>query len=408
MSRPGQDVPTKTVSRRYPTKYMVGILLVSMILGYVLFQNRDKRKEHFHKEDGPIKIALISINQEGLKHYGNMFVYGSQLMLDQINGNGGIHGKPVELVVFDDPCEEKVSDISEKIRLSPEIMVVIGPMCSLSASALAPIFEKLSLPSIMPTVTSSFISRANNRWVFRNIYSDDFQSKSLAVYAKTVLKLDKVAILYEETPFGVCMRDAFVEKAKELYLEVVASEPYPLGTTDFKRPLEILEKKGATAIFLGGHHEEGAIIAQQAKMIGFHVRFLAPDTMAHPGLIEIGGEAVEGFLVCKPFLWDLGDEKVRRFIEAFVDRFYEMPTWIAVNAYDAVGVATAAMREVGYDRRAIRDYLAEMCNPQKAYDGISGPIYFDETGNCIRPIYIASVKGGKFVAARGQLSGNLK
>jgi len=382
-------------------RYVIGMVLVIMVLGYIFFRDGGEQESEIIKEDEPIKIALIRINQEGLTHYGDMFLRGVQLMLDQINGDGGIEGRSVELLVFDDPCNGAVDNILREITSHHKITMAIGPMCSSSALALGPVFKKASLPAIMPTVTNPFI--VHDGWVFRNIYNDDFQGQYLAFYAKKVLHLKRVAVLYENSTFGIRMRDTFTNEARKVGLEVVAITSYIKGCTDFEPQLKIISKKEPQAIFLAAHYEEGAIIAHQAQRMQLRVNFLAPDTLAHPGLIEMGGDAVEGFLICKPFLLDLENDKIKRFLDQFVDKFHEMPNWIAVNAYDAAGIAIAAIRKVGSNRQAIRRYLSRMNSPKRAYHGISGPIYFDKNGNCIKPISIATIKGGRFVSAPKQL-----
>lgn len=383
-------------------RYAIAVVLVTMVLGYIFFRNGSEQESEMIKEDEPIRIALIRINQEGLTYYGDMFLHGVQLTLDQINEDGGIEGKSLELVVFDDPCGGAVDNISRKITSDHKIAIAIGPMCSSSALALGPVFKKASLPTIMPTVTSPLI--AHDGWVFRNIYNDDFQGQCLAFYAKKVLHLKRIAVLYENSTFGARMKDTFTNEARKVDLEVVAIASYMKGCADFEQQLKLFREKESQAIFLAAHYEEGATIAHQAQRMQLSVNFLAPDTLAHPGFIEMGRDAVEGFLICKPFLLDLENDKIKKFLDQFVDKFHEMPNWIAVNAYDAAGIAVAAIRKVGSNKRAIRKYLSRIDSPKRAYHGISGPIYFDKNGNCIKPVCIATIKGDRFVPAPKQLS----
>lgn len=392
----------RKICRMRVGRYIIGMVLVTVLLGYTFFRNGGEQESEIIKEDGPIKIALIRINQEGLTHYGDMFLYGVQLMLDQINGDGGIEGESLELLVFDDPCNGAVDNISSKITSDHKLAMAIGPMCSSSALALGPVFKKASLPTIMPTVTSPFID--HNGWVFRNIYNDDFQGQSLALYAKGVLQLKRVAVLYENSTFGIRIKDTFINEVKKVGLEVVAIASYMKGCTDFEQQLKLVREKESQAILLAAHYEEGVTIAHQAQRMQLSVNFLAPDTLAHPGFIEMGGDAVEGFLICRPFLLDLEDDKIKKFLDQFVDKFHEMPNWIAVNAYDAAGIAIAAIRKARSDKQAIRKYLSGIDSLERAYHGISGPIYFDKNGDCIKPVLIATIKGGRFVSAPEQLS----
>jgi branched-chain amino acid transport system substrate-binding protein len=325
-------------------------------------------------------------------------------MVEQVNENGGIKGRPIDIAVFDDPCSQETDGIMGKISSDDAIAVAIGPMCSSSAIALQAFFEGASLPAILPTATSPFITHGG--WMFRNVYDDDFQGRSLALYAKKILNIKKVAILHEDGNFGVRMKDSFSQQARQAELDVVAVEPYKVGCTDFAKHLQAIREKEPEVILLAAHYEEGAMIARQAKRMKLNTQFLAPDTMLHPGLIEMGGDSVEGFLICSACcgLLDLDNSRIKGFLDQFVDRFHQIPNWIAVNAYDAAGIVIEAMKNVGAERSAIREYLARLDSSEKAYRGISGPVYFDENGNCMKPVQIATVEGGRFKSAPKQLS----
>jgi branched-chain amino acid transport system substrate-binding protein len=71
--------------------------------------------------------------------------------------------------------------------------------------------------------------------------------------------------------------------------------------------------------------------------------------------------------------------------------------WLAANAYDAVGLAVKAISAVGPDRQAIRDYLAGMDTLEEAYVGVTGPNYFDQWGDSVKPNVFCLVKDGKWV-----------
>jgi branched-chain amino acid transport system substrate-binding protein len=375
-----------------------------IVSGYIIFKKPNLEDVPVVNQSGLIKIAVIRSNQDGLAHYGEMFLHGVQLMLEQVNENGGIKGRPLDVTIFDDPCSQEADGIMRKISSDDTIAVAIGPMCTSSAIALQPVFQRRSLPAILPTATSPFINHRG--WMFRNVYDDDFQARSIALYAQRILNVKRVAILHQDGTFGVRMKDCFSEQATQVGLDVVVVKPYPVGCTDFAKDLQLIREKEPQVIFLAAYYEEGAMIAHQAKKMKLNIQFLAPDTMFHPGLIEMGGDAVEGFLICSACggLLDLENSRIKSFLDQFVDRFHEIPNWIAVNAYDAAGILTEAIKNVGAERSAIRDYLAQLDSPEKAYRGISGPVYFDKNGNCIKPVQIATVEGGRFKSAPKQLS----
>lgn len=68
-----------------------------------------------------------------------------------------------------------------------------------------------------------------------------------------------------------------------------------------------------------------------------------------------------------------------------------------------MGIIAEAINEVGEDRQKIRDYLATMTTEEKGYDGVTGVTVFDDNGDCIKPLFIATVKDGEFVPADIQI-----
>ena len=93
----------------------------------------------------------------------------------------------------------------------------------------------------------------------------------------------------------------------------------------------------------------------------------------------------------------VGEEKTRNFVNSFKQRYGIEPDAWAALTYDALGIVAEAIEKAGPDRKAIRDYVAAMDSPEKGYDGVAGLTYFNEDGDCLKPLIVAVVKDGEFV-----------
>ncbi len=206
---------------------------------------------------------------------------------------------------------------------------------------------------------------------------------------------------------GLGLKDAFVDEAERLHLEVVGEEAYQReATLDFSAAIDKFDALSPDIIFTSGLYNEAASIVKQAREKGIETQFIGGDGVFSPALIDIGGESVDGMLVTTPFIVhpDIGGEEARAFRESFeaANGGRSPDTWAALS-YDAVNQLMAAISEVGTDRVRIRDHFAQTVSPDRAYMGVTGATYFDENGDCLKPAYVAVVRDGEFVPAARQI-----
>ena len=206
--------------------------------------------------------------------------------------------------------------------------------------------------------------------------------------------------MYDNSDYGRGLADAYDEGIKAAGGTVVDKEQYTTGDTDFKAQLTKIKGANPDLIFLSGYYPEGSKIAQQAKELGMDVQMLGSDGYASDELPKLGGAAVEGMLVSTFFDYTKDDPAVQKFVDAYKAKYEGAnPDWFVANSYDVVMLAAAAAEKAGSnDRAAINDALASI----GTYEGISGPITFDENGDVIKPLSIVIVQDGGLVTAPQQ------
>ncbi|OLN31075.1 Branched-chain amino acid ABC transporter, amino acid-binding protein [Desulfovibrio sp. DV] len=144
-----------------------------------------------------IKIAVPSPFTGSAAGYGENVKAGVMLKLEEINAAGGIGGKKLEAVYLDEQCEPReAATVSSSIVNDPEIVGIVGHLCSSAHLAGLPAYVREGIAAITPTATNTTISskskdEAGKAWSFRNVYRDDFQGKFLADYTDKVLGLKK-------------------------------------------------------------------------------------------------------------------------------------------------------------------------------------------------------------------------
>jgi len=348
-----------------------------------------------------IRIGVASPFTGDLAAYGDNIKAGVSLKLKEINGAGGINGKKIELVWGDDLCQPKeAGTVASKFANDKSIVAVIGHLCSSATLAGMPIYVRAKMPVISPTSTNPTIGEVGKGWFFRNCYTDDFQGKYLASYVvKDLLGLKRVAIFYENNDYAIGLKDSFTAGAQAAGLAVTGAEAYVAKTTDFTPQLTKLLKDKPDTIFLCGYHPEGALIAGQARKLGFNGPLFGADGLDNIDYIKIGGEAANNTYMTVPFLAAAGGPAAKQFADNFKAETGREVDWMSANAYDCLAILADVIAKAGEDREKIRAGLAAMSSAENGFDGVTGLTYFNEVGDCSKPAFVKKVEGGEFVTA---------
>jgi branched-chain amino acid transport system substrate-binding protein len=349
-----------------------------------------------------IRIGVASPFTGDLAAYGDNIKAGVNLKLKEINDAGGINGKMIELVWGDDLCAPKdAGTVASKFAADKSIVAVIGHLCSSATLAAMPIYVRAGLPAISPTSTNPTIGDVGKGWFFRNCYTDDFQGKYLASYVVPKLLVKKsVAIFYENNDYAIGLKNSFMAGAKSAGVKVTGAEAYVAKTTDFTPQLTKLLRDKPDTIFLCGYHPEGALIAGQARKLGFDGPLFGADGIDNEDYIKIGGKATDNTYCTVPFLASSAGPAGQAFAAQYKKTYGRDVDWMSANAYDCLGILAQVIAETGPDRKKIREGLAAINSKANGYKGITGLTYFDKKGDCAKPAFVKMVKDGKFVAAQ--------
>jgi len=351
---------------------------------------------------GNIRIGVASPFTGDLASYGDNIKAGVTLKLNEINDAGGINGQKVELVWGDDLCAPKdAGTVGAKFAADKSIVAVIGHLCSSATLAAMPIYVRAGLPAISPTSTNPTIGDVGKGWFFRNCYTDDFQGKYLASYVvPKLLGKNSVAIFYENNDYAIGLKDSFIAGAKTSGIKVTGAEAYVAKTTDFTPQLTKLLLDKPDTIFLCGYHPEGALIAGQARKLGFNGPLFGADGIDNEDYIKIGGKATDNTYLTVPFLAASAGPEGKAFAKRYKAAYGRDVDWMSANAYDCLGILAQVIAKTGPDRKKIRDGLAAINSKANGYNGVTGLTYFDKKGDTFKPAFVKMVKNGKFVVAK--------
>lgn len=347
------------------------------------------------EESDVIKIGGIAPTTGQVSVYGNAAVRGYQLAVDEYNEKGGVLGKQIELVVYDDKGDNNEAvNAYKKLVTSDKVDAIIGGVISTNTLAVAPLAAREGIPMISPTGTADDITKAGEN-IFRSCFTDPFQGEIVAEFAIEDLEAKKAAILFDqEGDYGRGLADSFEKTFSEAGGEIVAKKGFNPNDKDYKSILTEIKSTNPDVIFIPAYYNAVSLVGNQIKEVGIDATLLGGD--GWDGVIEIDSAAVEGGYFANHYATDDPNPVVQNFIESYKAKYDgESPKSFAALGYDAAVTLFEAMEKAGTtDKEKVVEAI-------KATDLelVSGKTKFDEVGNPIKEVSIIQVVDGQYKLA---------
>lgn len=345
-----------------------------------------------------IKIGVAGAHSGDLASYGLPTANAVKLVVDQVNANGGINGKKIELMMEDDACKPEVATNSATKLVSQGAEVVIGHICSGATKAAMPIYKNANILVVSPSATNPDLTYSGEYPnFFRTIAPDDMQAKVDVEFVLNTLKPSKIAVVHDKGDYGKGFAEfakSFIEKSGKA--QVVLFEGVTPGAVDYSAIVQKIKQSGAQVIIFGGYHPEASKIVSMMKKKRLDAAFVSEDGVKSDTFISVAGADAEGAYASGPMdttknpLSIKAKEEHKKAYASDPGSFYE-------NAYAAALVTVNAIQKAGStDLVALKKVLQS-----DKVDTPLGNIYFDGKGDAIGVGFsIYQVKDGKFVEVK--------
>ncbi|MBW2093676.1 MAG: ABC transporter substrate-binding protein [Deltaproteobacteria bacterium] len=328
-----------------------------------------------------IKIGCLLTTTGDLGPMGTRMANAAKLAIDQINAQGGLLGKDVELILENDNCEPaKGLERIKKLIDVNGVKVIVGPMISGSSFSAGPYASRKRVPMITPSATAAKLSKQRwTKWFFRTCLRDDLQAKVLSdvIMEKGFTRL---ATFVLDNTYGQGLEIALVDLLKQAGWKGkhVASVRYDQTKKDYLTQLQQIKSSNPDVIFASTYCDDGIIVFRQALDLGLDkIPWLGCDGNYGSGLFK---EAKSAEFMEKAFLAGTRSaggltKTYDTFAAAYKSKYGEAPEVYCDTTYDAVWAVAKAIKKAGkYDGKAIRDAMETL-----EFEGASGPIAFNDT-----------------------------
>jgi len=368
------------------------IIIAILIIAFVVYVGVTGDKALEEKET--IKIGAILPLSGEIANWGTDIEGGMKLAIEEINKAGGIDNKNFQVIYEDDQCDKtKAVTAAQKLIDIDKVKIIIGPLCSGSVVAAAPVAENAKIVMLGFGSTAA-ISDAGD-YIFRHTYSDADQGKFLAEQIYNSFGFKNINAIYVNNDYGIGLFDGLKKTFSNLGGTVASEQPYDFETADFRTILTKIKNSPAEALLLVSYGKEGGLLAKQAKELGINLQIFATDNFGAQDVITVGEDAVNGVIFSASIPPDEKNPRIKSFKEQYSVQNNSEPgvLWIAASGYDAANITINAIKESGYDSDSIKNYFYSLKN----YPGLAGDISFDGNGDATKDFMLQTVKDGKFV-----------
>lgn len=351
----------------------------------------------------PIKVGILGCTTGDYAQYGTAVLHGAQLYIDKVNAAGGINGKKIEPVIYDDKGDATEAVNAYNRMVGNGITALLGSVLSGATIAVVGEANPGNMPMITASATNASVTyNAEKKFLYKNVfrtcYIDPFQGQKMADYASQILKAKTAAVIFETgNDYAVGLKDAFIAKAKANGITVVAETAYSKGDKDFKSQLTSIKAKTPDVIFSPNYYEDDGMIVTQARQLGIKSIFMGGDGWANVYKYASAAD-LEGSVFCSAYAPASTDE-IKKFEADFKAKYpNETPNMFSAQGYDAAIVLLDAIKAAEAKNLKVgsAEYKQAIIDGMKNTTsvGLGGKYKYDEFNNPIKSAVIIKLEGG--------------
>lgn len=349
---------------------------------------------------GNANEVKIGINYElsgDVATYGQSSVDGIELAIEQINAAGGINGKKIKVVKYDNKSEPaEATTLATKLMTQDKVVTILGPATSGSFKAEIPVALKNKIPVISGSATADDVTvdaSGVKEYAFRICFNDSYQGTAMANFALSNLSCkNAVVIMDSSSDYGKGLAENFIKTFEAGGGAIVAKEAYVAKDTDFNAIITKIKGQSFDVIFIPGYYNEAGLIIKQARAQGINVPVLGADGFDSPVLLELAGASALNDIYFSNHYSSLDeDPKVVQFISDFKAKYNKEPDAFNALGYDlALFAADGIGRAEKINGESIKNALAATKN----FEGVTGSFSVDENHNPVKAIVVIGLKDG--------------
>lgn len=353
-----------------------------------------------------VKVGAIVTETGPASAYGMPVRKGLDLAVEQINAEGGFHGKPLILIYRDDKTLPEVGEeVARELIEAEGVQYIIGPVSSPVTLAVAPIANENEVIVMSPTASADAVTAAGD-YVYRVYPSDILEATAMADFARD-LGIEQMIVFTYDNSWGAGLLEVFGQKFVSKFRQIVQTyQIQPGDTSQFAAwAAEVADMK-PEGVYIAAYAEDFGNLVLALREAGVDAALMGTSAF-NQDVVEVAGEAAENLVFAQPsFQPESAYAPAQEFAEAYRAKYGEEPERYAAYGYDALKILYQAMVEVDATNVGnVRIGLSTLDN----FEGATGRISFDSHGDIVRYPSLFIVRDGApvpwetFIAEGGTL-----
>jgi branched-chain amino acid transport system substrate-binding protein len=345
------------------------------------------------------RIGVITSLTGSTAAFGQAHKNGYTIAVHELNAKGGVLGKPIELVYYDDQsrADQAVQGVSKLVD-QDHVPLILGSYSSENTRAIVPAVTQKQVPLLMPTATADNVLDTGSPWVFRVCEGSGAYARATVDFLKNNGDPKTLAIVYENTNFGQSNDKSMRDEARRAGLTLVDEEAYQASSPDYKALLQRVKAKNPEAVYFASYLLDASTLMRQAAEVGLNPKYF---TSAGTGFAAAefptqdkgAGKYAEYTFSVSQWLPTAKWQGSKEFDGAFFKLTGAHPAYHAMEAYATLLVAAAAIQKAPHtDPATLRDAIRAVEIAETPF----GPIQFDSRGQNAHPVLITQVQGGQY------------
>ena len=324
---------------------------------------------------GSARVGIINSLTGARAVIGQSYQRGYALALEEINAEGGVFGKPLELDIYDDQSKPDLGMQGvSKLVDQDHVPVVIGSGGSEGVLVLVPAMTSKEVPLIVPGATADNIIEQRSPWIFRLCAGSANVAAAVVDFLKNHGAPKTMAVVYENSNFGVSAAVAMGKAAAEGGIVVVDDEAYNAGAQSYSPMLQRVKERKPEVVFFASYVNDATALMRQSRQVGLDARLFTAAT---------GGFSTPEFPT-----EDKGAGRDAEYTIA-ASQWVPQPKWLGSIAFDEKFVARYGSHPAYHSMQAYAALKAIRL------DTPYGPIHFADNGQNEHPVFFTQVQNGK-------------
>lgn len=334
---------------------------------------------------------------------GELVQKGAELAAYEWNQNGGVNGRQVEFVIYDDQSTtEGAVTATTRLIENDKVDAIMGSNLSNSIIATADQIEAAGIPFV-GNGTGSAWTNAGYNYIFRGTCVNTFINEAFVRVMAEDMGAKNAAFLYVETENGQTAAKDIESYCDKYGVNLVYEGTYQSADSDFTGQVANIVKADPEGVMLFGLANELSLIVKQLRQGGYDGYIYMAEAGASVDLMQVAGDAANGIVfsaayVVPPTPEEATSDLMREMLEAYVDMYGQMPaTDVAFRAYDGMNLMLTAFAnaEDMDDKDSVRDAFLAI----NGYEGIGGTFdYTDGTGDGLSTCNVYMIIDGTYYA----------